>query len=551
MIRLFWLVAAVVVVVGVVSAFRRTVVIATQARPAGQTPHSGHAIASIPFELLQREVPLREGIGIARERVTTTSEAAQRFYNRGLAQLHSFMWIEAARSFHAALRLDPKLAMAHLGLSYAFGELVSVDGARKAIAAAAALATNVSGPEKIRIALRRQQLEMLQGAIEPSVYRAALDRALAQFPDNVELLLLRGQVEEPAAPGTAAASDGRARYYARALALAPDQFAASHYLIHVHEDAGRIDEALRHADTYVRMAPSVPHAHHMRGHGLRRSGRTKEAILEFLEAQDLETAYFTAEKIPAAYDWHRHHNWSLLAASYRHLGQMRAARALLERAFDAPAPLLTEELSKREWPAFLIDRRAPDQAVTAARRLAGHASALVRAAGHIAAAHGLLALARLQPAGPEVDAALRELRAAGPEAGELVPDFRLLQGEFFLRGAAPDKGRAMIRQAVAELRARVGPDPWTYTLFRIEAAARAARESGDWPLASELAREMLRHDSSYAGAHYALALAAEQRGDLIEAARAYGDAVTRWVDADPDHAELVHARTRAAALRAR
>src|SRR5271169_6147983 len=77
----------------------------------------------IPAELLERPLPLRHGIGHAHEAVTTSSADAQAFYDQGLAYLHSYVWIEAARSFHQALRLDPKLAMAQLGLSYALGEL--------------------------------------------------------------------------------------------------------------------------------------------------------------------------------------------------------------------------------------------------------------------------------------------------------------------------------------------------------------------------------------------------------------------------------------------
>jgi len=70
--------------------------------------------------LLDRPVPLRQGIGKVHEAVTTSSPEAQGFYDQGLAYLHSFVWIEAARSFHQALRLDPSLAMAFLGLSDAY-----------------------------------------------------------------------------------------------------------------------------------------------------------------------------------------------------------------------------------------------------------------------------------------------------------------------------------------------------------------------------------------------------------------------------------------------
>jgi tetratricopeptide (TPR) repeat protein len=517
--------------------------------PAAQAPHARHSsLTAIPLELLQRPATIRDGIGVAREPVTTASAAAQRFYEQGLAHLHSFEWIEASRSFHAAERLDSQLAMAHLGLSYAFAELGSSEGARKASQAARNLAAKASRREQLRIALRLQELEVLAGQADGAAYRASIDAALSQFPDDVELLLQRGKAEDAEGANTASHDSASVRYYERAIAIAPDQFAAHHYLIHSFENAGRIDAALQHAEAYARMAPAVPHAHHMLGHGLRRAGRTKEAIAEFRKAETLAAAHYKAEKIPAEYDWHHHHNSSLLAASYRYLGQMRAARELLQRAFASPAPLLTEEVGKREWPAFLLARGAVKDAVAAARQLVLHTSPLVRAAGHMAAAHALMAGSQMRPAAVDTDAALKELRSAGPEAGALAADLRLLQGEFFLRGAERVKGRAMIREAIAELRSQIGPDPWTQTLFVLEAAARAARESGDWALALELANEMRRHDAGYAGTHYALALATDGRGDRADAARLYGQAVQAWSEADPDLPELKHARSRLTVL---
>src|SRR5437870_6732877 len=80
--------------------------------------HEGHeSVGRVPREILERPVPLRQGIGKVHEEVTTSSPKAQAFYDQGLAYLHSFVWIEAARSFHQALRFEPSLAMAYLGLS--------------------------------------------------------------------------------------------------------------------------------------------------------------------------------------------------------------------------------------------------------------------------------------------------------------------------------------------------------------------------------------------------------------------------------------------------
>ena len=50
--------------------------------------HAG--AGAIPLEVLQRAVPLRTGIGLANEPVSTSSAQARACYQQGLAHLHSF-----------------------------------------------------------------------------------------------------------------------------------------------------------------------------------------------------------------------------------------------------------------------------------------------------------------------------------------------------------------------------------------------------------------------------------------------------------------------------
>src|SRR5262245_14534129 len=92
------------------------------------------------IDIPKRPIPLRTGIGKAHDPVSTTSQQAQAFYDQGLAYLHSYAWIEAARSFNQALREDPKLALAQVGLSYAYIELNDSAAAQAAIEKA--IATN-------------------------------------------------------------------------------------------------------------------------------------------------------------------------------------------------------------------------------------------------------------------------------------------------------------------------------------------------------------------------------------------------------------------------
>src|SRR5689334_13954002 len=106
--------------------------VAAVAVPAAQS-HDSHQMPPLQRELLERPLPLRDGIGIAHEAVSTIDPQAQKFYDQGLAYLHSYMWVEAARSFHEALRHDGKLAMADVGLSYAYVELNAPGEAKAAI----------------------------------------------------------------------------------------------------------------------------------------------------------------------------------------------------------------------------------------------------------------------------------------------------------------------------------------------------------------------------------------------------------------------------------
>src|SRR5258707_11166679 len=118
-----------------------------------------------------------------------------------------------------------------------------------------------------------------------------------------------------------------------APALAPDNLPALHDYAHPCENCGRRKAALACTATYARLAPAVPHAHHMHGHELLRSGRTEEAIQEFLRTKELEDNYYRVEKIPAQYDWHHAHNLQLLAMAYQSLGQMKSAGKFFHEAF--------------------------------------------------------------------------------------------------------------------------------------------------------------------------------------------------------------------------
>ena len=317
-----------------------------------------------------------------------------------------------------------------------------------------------------------------------AAYRAALDRALKEFPDDEELWLLRGQAEtpDPAERGQGSAA-GSVRFYEKAKLLAPSHFAAHHFLAHAYENSGATAQALDRGRNlcedgarcaacaaYARAQPAADRTDRRGDRGIQRRRRAGCGVPR-------------GRDIPAEYDWHYQHNLDLLATSYQYAGQMKKAEELLKRSFGLESSLLVQAFNKREWPMFLIARGRPQDALAAAGTLAANRSPVVSAAGHVAAGHARLALGQFQAAADEANAALHAIR--GAEGGGLVAvPLQALQGEFFLRTGQREKGRAMLQEVVKKARALPGPDAWTETLFTIEALARAAREVGDWELAA-------------------------------------------------------------------
>jgi tetratricopeptide (TPR) repeat protein len=508
--------------------------------PLAVAQHEGHepkdAIGWVPREVLERPLPLRQGIGKLHEEVTTTSPEAQSYYDQGLAYLHSFVWIEAARSFHQALRLDSSLAMAYVGLSDAYIGLLDVPSAVTAAEKAKSLAAKVSERERTRISLRGLQMDYLQDSGDMKkyfAYRQALNDALSASPNDPWLWILRGFADEgtPTAHGQGGLVDTIA-FYQTALRLSPDNFAAHHYLAHTLENHGPAKEALEQTELYVRVAPAIPHAHHMHGHDLRRVGQIEQAIQEFLKAEDLDDNYYRTENIPARFDWHHAHNLQLLAMSYEALGQMKAAEAAFRQAFVLPSYTDFADYNRKAWPEFLLDHGRPEESLTASQELVISQWAMARFVGHSLAGRAQLALNHPEEARAELELAERETEHMLSSVLKSLSDSALLRAEIMLRDGKTEEGNRLMDRIVKDVVAVSGPDAWCEAVFQLEYIARVAREASDWTLAESAAQEMIRHDPSYAGGYFALGLVAEHQGNASTAKEEFAMAQKLWSKAD-------------------
>ena len=508
--------------------------------------HANHAtVGWVPEEILSRPVALRMGIGVYHEKGTMSPTMAQKFYDQGVAYLHSYVWIEAARAFHQALRSEPKMAMAYVGLSYAYSPM-DYRAARAALERAVSLSAASSDRERRRIAIRRAQLDAMEAAGNAEAiakllaFRKEIDDALAAYPDDVELLLLRGQAEEPSPFGNGGGCIPPAiPYYRRVLAISPGHFAAHHFLAHCYENQGKFQDALEQAHIYAQSASQIPHAQHMYGHELRGVGRSEEAIQFFLKADTLENAYYRRENIPPSLDWHHAHNLSLLASAYQYQGRLH----LSERYFAEERELtpFTEyaAFNRKDWPEFLLNRGDFGRALEAAKELANSRSALSSAAGHCLAGIALVALHRSSEAAGELNAAQTESKGLNrTDAAAVSPYLDLLNLALMLgRGSTAD-APALVERISQYTRRSTSADSWSQGLFRIEVISALARETGQWDIADELARLLLTVDPYYGGSHYAAALVAEHRGDRATVTQEFDAAKTYWSHADSDFPPL-------------
>src|SRR2546425_1271871 len=506
--------------------------------------HETHEIVGwVPQEILERPVSLRRGIGNLHEKVTTSSSEAQAFYDQGLNYLSSYVWIEAGRSFHQALRLDPSLTAAFIGLFDVYVALQDVPAARSALEKAQSLSAGVTDRERQRIAIRARQVEFLEDKqnLEKFIaYRKAIYDALMANPMDPGLWILRGFADEGPGAGRGQTGDvDSIAFYQAALAVSPGNSAAHHYLTHSFENIGQTEEALKQSEAYLQVAPSIPHAHHMRGHELRRAGRIEDAIDEFRKANELENAYYRAEHIPPEFDWHRPHNLSLLAMCYQLLGQMKAAEQLLREAFSLPAHGDLAEFGRKQWPEFLLARDRPQEAFNQSQILLSTPSAMARFAAHTLMGRALVAMNRVEDAEKELASARGALVVLpAVDADQLRPYSETLRPQILLSAEKSAEGVALMKQIEELLRATPGPDARSQALIQLDSIAQRARDTEEWALAEFTAQEMIQQDPSYAGGYYALGLVAEHEGNSATASQQFGAAEKLWSEADKDMREL-------------
>ncbi len=525
--------------------------VSAQEMSAEEHSHMGGVVGYVPREVLERPITLRDNVGHVNDPVTTKNTEAKTFYNQGMAYVHSYVWIDAARSFNQALRLDPAIALAHIGLFRVFINLDDLKSAGEEVKQAQALQSAITDRERRRIEVSVKHLEAMQDlrdAAKHEAYKRALEGALDKNPDDLELWLLRGNAQEGAADGRGQRGHADSiAFYEAVLTRSPDNFAAHHYLIHSYESIGRNDEAEKHGDRYAHLADGVSHAHHMWGHDLRLVGKIDAAIEQFKIASQIESNWYKNDNLDPSLDWHRPHNLDLLSRSLQYEGRMSEAERYIREAMQLEPTTMYAAYNRKILSDFLIARGRYQEAVTAAMPMDQSMWALGRLGGHVVKARALLAMNKVKEAEAELAAAEKEIPECkkgftGVVTFERIADDQLneVRGELLLRASnqtSKPKANELLRQAAESLASHRGADALA-ELYLLEHIASVAREQQQWELAAHCAELMMAFDPNYFGARYAAALIAGHTGDTAKNYSEMAVARKLWSHSDPNLPEL-------------
>src|SRR5664279_231530 len=299
----------------------RTIVLAllTSGLVTAQTKKAGGDLCVPPPSGVAPALPAKilTGQGEVHFPITTSNPEAQKFFDQGLAQMHSFWAREAERSFLQAAALDPQAPMPHWGIAMvAAGDwrprfqidlLTQVQGKQAPPAmtrarAAADKAVELSQVPGKATDLERMYIAAVAARRDPNAkdpeeaFVKGLRSLLAKHPDEVEaqldlaLMIMRGfslPGKKPLAPGTTEA----VAILRALLPKAPEHPGLHHYIIHGFEGSSFAQDAWPSCEKYAQLVTNIPHALHMPGHIYSQTGRWADAAKAFGDAAVNERAW--------------------------------------------------------------------------------------------------------------------------------------------------------------------------------------------------------------------------------------------------------------------
>ncbi len=290
-------------------------------------------------------------------RVTTSSEQAQLWFNRGLIWTYGYNHDEAVACFHRAAEHDPDCAMAHWGVAYAAGpnynlpwDLRDEQGQTKALAVAydatqqaIALADRCTPVEQALIRALPARYPQRDPAADMHrwdyAYADAMRAAFTEQPDDLDLRTIYVESLLNLTPWqmwdlkSGQPADGAATLEAQEaleFAMANDPAAMEHpgllhLYVHLMEMSPTPEKALKAGDVLRSLVPDAGHLVHMPTHIDVLCGHYHNVVYWNEKASVADLKYFEREGAFNIYTGYRQHNYHFAIYGALFLGQIEPA----------------------------------------------------------------------------------------------------------------------------------------------------------------------------------------------------------------------------------
>jgi len=243
--------------------------------------------------------------------VTTTSQAAARYFETGMVHYENHRWNFALRDWNEAVKLDPNFAQAYVWICF-----TTADPAEEARdrARAKALVKDVTPGEQLLI-------WWMAGVRENRYVEGitAMNDMLAMFPRDKRLNFLVGY-------WLYRQDQYEISKKLTLRALAEDRNFATCYnqLGYIYSRLGDFDQALEATAKYIELLPNEPNPHDSHGEMLRFAGRYPEALEQYRIALKIDPTFYISQKE--------------LGETFSLMGDEEQARREYEKAIhDAPS----------------------------------------------------------------------------------------------------------------------------------------------------------------------------------------------------------------------
>jgi tetratricopeptide (TPR) repeat protein len=308
--------------------------------------------------------------------ISTSSQEAQLWFDRGLNWCYGFNHGESVRCFERAAESDPACAMAHWGIAYAAGPNYNkaweafdederrevVEKAHAAARKALSLAGSASAAELALIEALQHRYPAATPAEDCSIwndeYASAMREVYAEFTDDLDVATLFAEALMNRTPwllwnlATEEPAEGAdtlevVRALERAMAQVsdaglPPHPGVLHMYLHAMEMSPHPERALRAADQLRGLVPDAGHLQHMPTHIDVLCGHYRDVVVSNDSAIAADRKFLEREGPLNFYSLYRCHNYHFKLYGAMFLGQLEPAlAAAAEMIVTLPEELLT------------------------------------------------------------------------------------------------------------------------------------------------------------------------------------------------------------------